>query len=810
MRGARFLIALVAIALLLAAWLSWHSEDTAAPQPSAPPAVPQSTDVPPVAADDAASPTQTPAAVTTTAPQRVESPPPDGAEPTNTPAPTTATVRGRCVDLHHRPLPGCDVRAIGAPAAAMPRTISSADGSFAFTLDMTGDALVAAVKAELRGAVPVTHRIAELVAGRDCDLGDFVVVLGTAVRGRIVDPTGQPFPGAGVTFVDATVRDGVERLGQVMAQADGDGRFATRLASGTWEVKSVLQRLSADRVEIGEEEVELEVTLAPPRVLHAITGTVVDAEGNALQAQLLRAPEPGGSSDAFPLAASDRDGTFALTSRYGGQPIALIVQADGYQPWHSPQPIPFGTANLRVVLTAAAPAVLSLRRPDGTPVTDARVYVWRSVPFPGRVVAGPFANGVVALGPLLAGECSVLVDPVEGKLGCTERLPLRFEAGGNTPITVPWAATRTLAVRAPDEVGMAGTHFELLDAPPSHLSDHGVPRAAWLEHGARPRILQEGTTDPRGEARLSGPGGRALWLVLRGAHPAVLVENVRLDEPTPLRVHVGAGAALRVHVGPAAALQRYFELTDLEPRADPGRFQLFLHRVGSARRHEDQTLTFDASASCGGEELAAGTWELTLYFDHRKLRQLTPVVLNGGEQRRLEVDLQPLLPALLHGGLRVDGEQVVGAEVALRGDGDTTPAHQPSARSDHDGRYRIVAPADRYTVVITPPGGCLPIAGGEVMLSAGGELQRDLAVRTAPLRLRVVDAAGRPAAGVVLYLGKGGDGCLLPATDVGGRTAIRGGVSGRFAVRAGLAGRPFGEVDAAIAAEQTVTLPAGR
>lgn len=180
----------------------------------------------------------------------------------------------------------------------------------------------------------------------------------TRVAGHVVDPAGQPVPGARVRAAGPAFRS-------VSTETSApSGAFELLgLQPGPWNLEASLaeedRRRSSERLRLeledGEERTSLRLVLLEERRL---TGAVIGPDGHGVPgATVLTFPLANGlrASDRLPTEASDVEGVFELS---------LPARAD--EVWLSVFPPGFAATQLRVDLDSEAPLLISVDDVGGT------------------------------------------------------------------------------------------------------------------------------------------------------------------------------------------------------------------------------------------------------------------------------------------------------------------------------------------------------------------------------------------------------------------------------------------------------------
>ncbi|HLQ37116.1 MAG TPA: hypothetical protein VK348_04920, partial [Planctomycetota bacterium] len=122
------------------------------------------------------------------------------------------------------------------------------------------------------------------------------------------------------------------------------------------------------------------------------------------------------------------------------------------------------------------------------------------------------------------------------------------------------ARTRMLRVQRADGSPVAGGRVQFVDTLGQAFSIDTYARSLdqWMTHTGPDKVLllQEATTDARGELLLRGPGNGTLGLLLLGpGHRSQIVRDVVMATDEPLVVTVANGARLTGTVRPLDVVQ---------------------------------------------------------------------------------------------------------------------------------------------------------------------------------------------------------------------------------------------------------------
>jgi RNA polymerase sigma factor (sigma-70 family) len=218
--------------------------------------------------------------------------------------PTGGDVVGRVVDSAGAPVAGATLWAESLLARlpdAWPMGTSAADGTFRLRSLQPIQRILARSPAHLTTSVVNLYELKPDAHGvRNAELA--LEAGGHAFAGRVLDPEGEPVPGAVLwiganthgtsQFGNGPVRTGT---GSASARTDAEGAFVSpsRLDAGVHELTVVAAGFPAWRgdVEIDEADASLEIRLAPPAT---IQGSVTDAEGAFVPGARVTAVSAGG------------------------------------------------------------------------------------------------------------------------------------------------------------------------------------------------------------------------------------------------------------------------------------------------------------------------------------------------------------------------------------------------------------------------------------------------------------------------------------------------------------------------------------
>ena len=738
------------------------------------------------------------------------------------PAANTATLRGRCVDASGAPLADCKVHLQGwgansermeawlqehaeKPEWTNPEDIlTGADGSFAFTF-WPPPPFQFALDVRRDGCGALGGRWSALKEGSTTDVGDVVLSPGVRITGRVVDADGVPQAREYVTF-DRRQRRNVdsERVGPRWGEqvvSSPDGTFATRgwLLPGDYEVRTQKLVLQSPKTLtlVAERPVEaITVVVAKAPKATMITGRVLDDTGAPARGVQIE----DRSESGWTTARSNRDGTFELFRSDGDthKQALLVLNSSSYDiDPEQRREVEWGATGVEFTVARAASLTLRVTDPQLAPVDTYIVRLiprnrgsWGSVDSKARA-QGKHEDGLVVVDGLTKGDWLLLVD-FPSATGF-ESLSEEFHQDGGPrrmDLRAAPALHRELRVVAADDAPVAGTVVQLCDPFDKPLDDARfvMQRDHWLMNSGNNNalVLFEGTTDADGRLDLRGPGGRALGLCLLGpGHVPLRQEGVRLDAAGELVVRVSSGARLTGRIVPPEAVAELRRLAAGEECAtfpDRSRPRLTLS-AGQRRFPADhvsadklQRLSIGDDGAFDADGLPPGNWQLQLMgmiasedgggMGHTFAAG--EVTLIEGQTVQQDLDLGCVLPGEVDGLVLSNGQPYANDVVTLHNDGNWI-----NFSTDAEGRFHRRMFAGDYTVLLQ----ALQSGNRRAMLRCptplrvvrGQTTTQTFAVASTTLRVTVLDAAGKPVAGVPLSaLGGDEDGSRLPATDDAG------------------------------------------
>ncbi len=726
-----------------------------------------------------------------------------------------AVISGRCVDEAGAPLAGIAVKLWGneggsarmaeyrmehgEPEWKAPEPVTSdVDGRFELRFAPI-EAYAYSVLVMPKDRVWVEQRWPRIDAGAVIDLGDVALPRGVLVRGTIADAQGTAIAGQSVYLGredDDARREGPRVAAFGFGQSDARGAFALdrALPPGTYRAQAGGRTLrdAAKPIAIAMPDADLQLVVetvdeAPGST---IRGTVVDVRGTPLaRAELFV------GDDGYTEANTNRSGNFTLPRREDRPRAAVPLGArlDGYESWRAPEPISWGTRDLRITLAEGPPLTIRVRRKsDRTPLerfgihrVPARRSGWSSRD-EDVLFAGVHEGGVLALPHATTGSFLIRVAPAESTgLPPSAMREVAIEPGVPAIVEFELAplAERVVSIVDTHDAPVPGARVELL----RHLRGGTVQLAtlAMDERNARAHVERaamlcgEATSDASGRVTLRGHGELDYALRLPGpGNVPMVVQPFRLDEQGEARVVVGSGALIRGRIEPRDVVEMLVAESvpadrrgdeDLVRRNRPG-----VCLVGHGARAGE---TFPLAASAGtmipiaddGSFLIAGipsgTWQL-VFEGQRYAGSLASttrrslggeLMLAGSDERELVVDISSWVRRRVTLDVHMDGAPHAGivtfeGKCGVDASGEEQ-REQFRSRTDERGIAELGLPEGEWQVTVQAKfeDRWCSLPGPRFAVTRDPQPLRVLAdLRSARRRITVLDPDGAPAARAVL------------------------------------------------------------
>ncbi len=574
-------------------------------------------------------------------------------------------ITGRVVDAAGQPLARVQIKAIPVPWRGDPlQAWSRADGRFRLSRLPPGTLYEMAAIHD--GFAPALVKVGALSSPKPVRI---VLERGATVLGKVLDPEGQPVPGAELDVKlsrDRRPNQDLSAIGEPTGKAVSDaiGSFAISHLGIGWFDLRVKRRgfvtLSVPEVEVPDRAARIDLGPLTLDRGAVIEGRVTGPSGAPLpdaRVTPIRAPDPLASifsvSDVPPETSTDSEGRFRFEDLRRGARFGLRVEHPGLIPEtvsavEAPTPEP-----LRIELKAGRTVAGRVKSPEGGPVPRAEVRVSSSSGWTdeeGRFRVAGVPPGIAELTVNAGGYPQILVRdlriPEESDV---EGLEIALHKGSVLEVQVLDSGRQPVAGIWVTAYARSSEYFE--DNGPECTTDpEGRCRMGELDVGVYDVLAQsEKDGQVKGAVEL-GPGINRYELVFP---PRVLVSGRVSDEAdAPV-----AGATLELNPTEPGFSSQATSLAD-------GSFQFSAVRDG----------TYRLSGSAPGFPSGAAPDE---------------VRIAGQEVRGLALRLSR--GATLTGrvlGLNPEALESVSVSVAS-GTGDLPPVGSPGSRTDREGRYRI-------------------------------------------------------------------------------------------------------------------------
>jgi hypothetical protein len=723
-------------------------------------------------------------------------------------------VRGRCIDEAGQPIAGVIARLSrsmdpnrvslwrpehGEQKGVFHEVTTGADGVFALRL-WPPPAFRYGLRLTVEGRTTGQHWFERLVPGVTEDLGDFELVPGTLVRGRVVDAEGAPVGQARVSVRASPTWSG-PRIRYTWGTTRADGSFDAehRLEPGDYVVAvgdNPIERPAKVALS-GEPECFLDVVLKRIEAADVISGIVVDAEG---------VPVAGGRIGTLSVLQpntstfTDSEGRFRLL-REKGAPSAVRLEftALDCDPVTFEGEFAWGRSDLRLVVSRGKSVeVLVVYAADGSPI---ETYALRITPAGSREYASSrdflvrggteHPGGRAVVESVRSGRHNVIVDPLDDQVAVgVARVEVTAERGASVTVQLAPAQRRVVRIQREDGTPIAGARVDLVDPLGARLeADTPVLVLSDLRWTNRQGALHldAGETDEHGEVSLHAPTNREVGLLLPGpGHAPMAVPVAVWAGDGPLVVTVGDAGTLRGATVPPEAIAELARLAgaqelggDLAPiltlsRRTSGKVVRFPHS-GFCRLSTDGTFEL--------EGVPSGRWDVTLQCRRNRAsytEQCGSVEVAEGVTTEHTIDLAHILPGQLdavvfHNGAPLASETLSLSSAGGVGSGGAQRSYSDVVTTDTRGRFHATIRPGNYTVRWSIRDGVGPgmhatlVAPEPGIVVRGQTSQQTFTLQSGTFRLQLLSSDGAPAAGVGIELRAADRTHYLPNTDAAGR-----------------------------------------
>lgn len=585
------------------------------------------------------------------------------------------------------------------------------------------------------------------------------------VRGVVVFPDGAPVEGVKVMLMSA--RRDIEAIVR-RATSDVRGAFVVEdLCAGEFYVNAdgsgALVQPRTTTIPAGVTAHDLRVVVERPDPATTITGVVVDEQG----VPLADVAVSGYGEGFYGTSQTGADGTFtvarAAPRHDDGKPGAALTASKKGREQVTPGPeerVRWGQKDVRVVMRPLPETWLVVRNPAGAPAPnydvlwlrrDGRGNLVAQSVIPTRVAQG----GRTRLSSLRLGRHVLFVrghpsDPSWRAIG-----PIEFEvspAGVPAEVVAQTTAPAELHVTAagvPSPEFTAELVCDVSGAPCTldcKCTDFDVAqwtdlqKASWFS-------MARGAADDTGVVLRVPPGRYTLRVRGDGLLPQLHVLDVPAGASHKV-LQLARGGVLEGRLGPPEALAtvmwegEFSHVRVLARPLDGG------PAPPAAPVAENGTFTIGA--------LPEGRCALTFEYPPEAVlgsavvgAPLGEVVIRSGQTTRAEFDVRPCMPGTMTLRVTLDGAPMAGAQLFVRR---IEPHSAARATADERGIVEKALAPGTYDVLLAiaaqpgPGWHMLPLPD-RLQIVAGGTHDYTVAARIRTMRIRLLDAAGRPVAG---------------------------------------------------------------
>lgn len=696
------------------------------------------------------------------------------------------------------------------------------DGAFAFAFDPPS-LYRFEVLTRRPGLVDMTASWSSLDADAALDLGDVVLPRGAEVRGRVVDTAGMPVAEVMVhPLFDADTPWGAAGAFRPAtsdrAKTAADGRFVLpqRQLPGAHELQVEQQVIASGAryaVPRDASDVDLDVVVLRAEERQSIEGVVVDQHGAPVGGVGVHAMSGPGGGGMTPY--TDANGHFVVTRRPNQKddPTFWIMASGGCEELQTKETYAWGQRDVRLVMHRGVTVEVSVLTADGgLPVESFSVRMFLQPGAPENAgkgtcsfdyavrASGHHDGGIARIEGFPRGPASIYVQPDDADLAASGLVACEVREPGpvRAVVHLQHAARRQVRVHFPDGEPAAGAAIRVVDT----LGREFGPRTCIvpIEHfdqlmgPDRMLLVMATTTDAQGVAVVGAASHRRVLLDLPG--PGLVptrIAEVDLDLIDPLDITVPRGGRL---VGTATPIDLVRDLRRSAGMPAHGSGQTdpcfggMIAAGFSLRRGEGEHFPADfglplsmpeTDGTFGFGGVPPGTWQLVLHSGSQNHTYpsglVATVTMVEGETTNVTVDLTRLAPVSLDALVLHNGQPLTGADLQLRSHRQDGVTDQQKVATDGDGRFSLRRAAGTFELLLpresTDDTTLYLHARETVEVSPGSSASPTFHFDTGTLRVRLLDAAGHPAAGVSLRLldRDGRERHVLPKTDAQGVVA---------------------------------------
>ena len=686
-------------------------------------------------------------------------------------------IRGRCVDAEVGfPLANCAVtitatRFSGEDFAEPMTALTGQDGVFEIPIRTAPD-FALTLSTRMVGRADMTGALAFEEGG--VDVGDIPIPAGARLRAQVVDPSGQPLSGIGLSFF-VPIADRLQPIAPVkikVAHSDTEGLIDldVGMVPGPWRINArdgatLIDPPTLFEIPEGVAEHTIRIVVEPAAADTLITGRLLDPDGKPVARRQIRAV--GENELDAGRDSTQADGSFSIRQRFPHEGrVRLDVPAlRGFEALSTAASYAWGDADVTLTLIPAGDVALTVvTEADGSPV-EGFGGSWNTVPGPNlpsrswTIDHGPHRDGQAILRGVPEGIFRVLITPDDPSLART-RIELTKRSGdGEYRIALARSLQLRVEVSFEDGNPVVGTQIS------AFKSDSG-------SQAFGTNFSVNAVTDSAGQAHLRiPPVDGTLTVRVEGEDHVPLERDDVYVGPNadPLRLVVTAGATVEGVIRPAELVQALREQVRqaLGPELGSLGALASMTYVGGERLpgSPSRTTEVQPNGTFKISGLSPGEWKAEFRYwmndagrgGGQGARGFGSITLDAHETRRVEWDISDLYPANLLGQVFVDGQPTGGALVHLAW---IPPEDNPpfststvilvktddnglfTAEGLRPGRYRISletrGPTQRRPRLVCPT---------PVTLNPAERVDHAFRITTGSLSLTLRDSEGQPKKG---------------------------------------------------------------